>query len=331
MDTIRLADEGWSICRYESSMREDWNEFVAKARNATFLFDRNFMDYHSERFSDHSLMVRKGGKLVSILPANITDDEDGKILHSHQGLTYGGWLTGPDFRRPDYMLTIFGLLEEYCHRNGIEGVDYKPLPWIYADVPSDDDRYALYRVGATLTECSISETIRLDTNPGFDTQQKRNLKRALKTGSFVEELGSQDDYLEFHRMLSCCLDARHDATPVHTAAELLMLHGRFSEKIRIFGVRYEGKLAAGVCMFDCGSVAHSQYICSTAEGRENGLLTLLFNHLIGEEYAGHRYFDFGISCEDHGRYLNEGLARQKCGLGGSGVAYERWLWKINNK
>ena len=37
-----------------------------------------------------------------------------------------------------------------------------------------------------------------------------------------------------------------------------------------------------------------------------------------EEY---RYFDFGISNEDHGRYLNEGLVRQKSRLGGRGIVY----------
>ena len=63
-----------------------WNAFVSNSPNATFLFNRNFMDYHSDRFSDFSLMIFSSKKLVAILPANRVGD----TLYSHQGLTYGG-------------------------------------------------------------------------------------------------------------------------------------------------------------------------------------------------------------------------------------------------
>ena len=46
------------------------------------------MDYHNDRFKDHSLMVFKDDKLIALLPANIVDFN----LRSHQGLTYGGFL-----------------------------------------------------------------------------------------------------------------------------------------------------------------------------------------------------------------------------------------------
>ena len=69
-------------------------------------------------------------------------------------------------------------------------------------------------------------------------------------------------------------------------------------------------------------VAHCQYIGATPLGKESKALTLLFEHLINEyQRLGFRYFDFGISNEDHGRYLNEGLVRQKSRLGGRGIAY----------
>ena len=44
------------------------------------------MDYHSDRFNDHSLLFYHKEKLVALLPAN----EKEKDVHSHQGLTYGG-------------------------------------------------------------------------------------------------------------------------------------------------------------------------------------------------------------------------------------------------
>ena len=59
---------------------------MSKGKNSTFLFQRDFMDYHSDRFMDHSLLVFKDEKLIAVLPGNQVDN----TVYSHQGLTYGG-------------------------------------------------------------------------------------------------------------------------------------------------------------------------------------------------------------------------------------------------
>ena len=64
----------------------EWNQFVAASKNGTFLFDRRYMDYHSDRFEDYSLMFYREGRLYALLPAN----RKGDTLQSHAGLTYGG-------------------------------------------------------------------------------------------------------------------------------------------------------------------------------------------------------------------------------------------------
>ena len=55
------------------------------------------------------------------------------------------------------------------------------------------------------------------------------------------------------------------------------------------------RMAAGVCVYDTGRVAHAQYIATTAEGRELNLLTPLFHKLITETFRDRAYFDFGTS------------------------------------
>ena len=73
-----------SIQRYTPEHKRLWDEFVAKSKNATFLHFRDYMDYHADRFTDHSLMAFDAkGNVLALLPANI----DGDTLHSHQGLT----------------------------------------------------------------------------------------------------------------------------------------------------------------------------------------------------------------------------------------------------
>ena len=53
----------FEIRRYTADRADEWNLFVAASKNGTFLFDRRFMDYHSDRFRDHSLMVYRDGRL----------------------------------------------------------------------------------------------------------------------------------------------------------------------------------------------------------------------------------------------------------------------------
>ena len=59
--------------------KAEWDRFCYTAKNATFLFQRDFMDYHSDRFTDHSLMMYKDEELIAVLPANIKD----RTVYSH--------------------------------------------------------------------------------------------------------------------------------------------------------------------------------------------------------------------------------------------------------
>lgn len=307
----------WEIVRYSPADARLWDDFVRTSRNATFLFMRGFMDYHSDRFADHSLLARRNGKLAAILPANVRDD----TLHSHQGLTYGGWLLPERHFDGSMMECLFAEWTEYCRAEGFRQIKYKPLPAIYATRPSDEDLYWLWQRGAEVAECNLSCAIDLQSNPGFNTLQRRNLRKALALRPELRRLQPEETAL-FHSMLSGCLAERHGAVPVHTEAELRLLGSRFPEEIGIYGAFAEGILQAGVMIFDSRRVRHCQYIATTPQGRANGLLTLLMSWLIERTLPGQRYFDFGISNEQHGRVLNPGLYRQKASLGGSGIIYQ---------
>src|SRR5690606_16173620 len=78
--------DNYKVIKYTPSFYNEWNDFIKNSKNGTFLFHRDFMDYHNDRFEDHSLLVFKNEKLVAVLPANKKEGD----LHSHQGLTYGG-------------------------------------------------------------------------------------------------------------------------------------------------------------------------------------------------------------------------------------------------
>lgn len=315
----------FSFTRYSDRQRDRWDSFAKEARNSTFLFERGYMDYHSDRFSDCSLMALKDGKLTALLPANLTGDG---VLHSHQGLTYGGWILPKAHFDAVDMIQLFEDLRQWCLEEGITALDYKPLPWIYATQPSQEDIYALFRMGATVKSALISSTIDMRHNRGFNTLQRRHLRKASKTGA---ELRETRDAAEFMTLVAECLKERYGAEPVHSAAEAELLMARFPENIRCFGAYGMRGIEAGVMTYVCGTTVHCQYIATTPEARRDNLLTLLFHHLITEVFAEAAYFDFGTSNEDGGLYLNPGLLRQKASLGGSGTAYMRYNLDFTRK
>jgi hypothetical protein len=123
-------------------------------------------------------------------------------------------------------------------------------------------------------------------------------------------------------MLTETLAGRHGVRPVHTADEIELLAARFPDAIRLYVSTLDNEVVAGVVMYDTATVAHAQYIAANDKGRQQGALDGLFDFLITHYSATHRFFDFGISNEDHGRTLNVGLVSQKEEFGGSTVVHE---------
>ena len=40
----------YNIELYTPEQKTNWNVFIENAKNSTFLFNRDYMDYHSDRF-----------------------------------------------------------------------------------------------------------------------------------------------------------------------------------------------------------------------------------------------------------------------------------------
>ena len=303
------------IIRYDASMAARWDEFARMSRNGTMLHQRGYMDYHSDRFKDCSLVALHEGKLCALLPACI----EGDTLWSHRGLTYGGWLVPLKHFDATVMVEVMDAACQWMSDNSIKRLVYKPVPHIYHRYPCEEDLYALFRHQAKLIETNISTTIDLTCPLPLDRGNKSGANAARKAGI---QVGPSEDWEGYWRLLSSLLDERYGTRPVHTLDEMRLLHGRFPDGIRLYTAALDGEMLAGVVMYLSQPVAHCQYIGASPQGKDSKALTLLFDYLIGEAKAsGYRYFDFGISNEDHGRYLNEGLVRQKSRLGGRGIVY----------
>lgn len=309
------------IRRYRREDKELWNSFVSKARNATFLFDRNYMDYHADRFDDNSFMFYYKGKLKAVLPANVTGD----TLYSHQGLTYGGLLLDKKATVED-VLECFDSLNSWLRENGISKVVYKALPWIYQQYPSEEDLYALtWKCKAQLISRNIASTIVIDNKLKFAESRKSGIRKAL---SLNIEVGESNDVDGFWHVLEDNLGNRYNAKPVHTASEMKLLMSRFPNNIKLYVAKMNGEIVGGTLIYVTPQVVHTQYISASVEGKKHGALDLLFDLIINKVYANCRYFDFGKSTEQGGAYLNEPLIFQKEGFGGRGVCYDWYQWEL---
>lgn len=333
-----------TIIPYSINRKETWDAFVESSKNGTFLLKRNFMDYHSDRFFDCSLLVYAGispdgefkesglttKDLVAVFPANW--DKENRTVHSHQGLTYGGLLVLPEVTQKEVMDMMQAILQYYRDYMQAVRLVYKPIPYIYSSLPSGEELYALFRAGARLTRRLVSTCVSMRNPMKMATLRMRQARKAVDHGFYIDRIieGDIETLREYWTLLEGVLEKYHNARPTHTLQEMALLMSQFPKNIRPYIVRHEKRIVAGVAVFECRKVAHVQYIASGEEGRTYGALDLLFRHLINERYKQFDYVDFGTSNEDGGRYLNEGLIHQKEGFGGRAVCYDTYEVNISS-
>lgn len=309
-----------TIKKYTTTDVVTWDAFVDASKNGTFMLKRGYMDYHSNRFEDHSLMFYNDDELVALLPATL----HGAELRSHGGLTYGGIIVGRKMT-VQVMLSVFDVLKEYVRKSNILRLIYKRVPTIYYTYPSDEDLYALFRNGAKLVRRDVASTIYLPDRISFSERRRRGVKKSIKNGVVVQESNNYEEYIS---ILSNILSKYHNAKPVHTADEIKLLANRFPENIKLLAAYKDDMMLAGIVAYITPIVVHAQYIANSDEGRQCGALDAVVDFMISSFSDTKQYLDFGISTENEGRFLNEGLVQQKQEFGGRAIAYDFYELKV---
>lgn len=302
------------IEKYNPDKKEAWNRLIKASKNGTFLLDRNYMDYHADRFEDFSLMFFRDQNLVAVLPANIKDN----ILYSHQGLTYGGVIYDDNMKSIE-MLEIFLIMKEFLKSHKIEKLIYKAIPHIYHVMPAEEDLYALFRNDAKLYRRDISTTIHQPTKMRFERGRRRCVEDAKKAGIVVKR---SYDFDKMYEIMNDLLKNKYGVKPVHSAAEMKLLHDRFPDNIHLYGCYQGDNMFSGSLIFITKKTIHAQYVYASEVGKRNGANDLMYDFLINEEFKDFEYFDFGISTENGGMFLNEKLIQQKEMFGGRAVCYD---------
>ncbi len=301
----------YSVKRYNSELLGYWNSFIKESKNATFLLDRNYMDYHKHRFADYSLMVYNGNELIALLPLNIVETE----VYSHQGLTYGGFVFGKNIRIKEAMECVYSVLK-YLEENGIEKLNLKLLPDFYTTMPADDIKYILWMLDAENYRMDTAMSVFKGQELNYQERRKRSINKSKKMNPEIKSTGHKEFEVFWENILEPNLMDRYGVKPVHTLEEILCLYNYFPENIRQYNVYVNGKIMAGATIYSTDYVSHAQYISGSPLGRAEGHLDYLFDYLIKNELQIKNVFDLGICNEENGRNFNQGLLDWKEGFGG---------------
>lgn len=312
----------FSIKQYKSDSKSLWNSFVALSKNATFLFYRDFMEYHQDKFIDYSLMIYKGNKLLAIVPANISRNQ----VYSHQGLSYGGLLFQSSIAFVDAM-ECFKILLKYLQEVGIENFYLKSIPRMYHLQASDEIDYALFILKAEIERRDVTMLIDKTNHNTFSTLRKRQLKKALKLGLEIEE--TVDFKVFWNEILSPNLMKKFNLIPVHSLSEIQYLKSCFPNQIKQFNVLLNSEVIAGCVIFETDQVCHVQYN-AIKDDYNVGALEFLIDELIKNIYRDKKYFDFGVSNENQGKNINKGLLNWKQSFGASPLIHDFYKIKTAN-
>jgi hypothetical protein len=276
------------------------------------------MEYHSDRFFDHSLLFFRDSEVFCVLPANIRDG----ILYSHEGLTFGGVISNREMKIAS-MLEVFDSLSEHCKMAGITEILYKTIPHIYHSIPAEEDLYALFWHKAKLVGRSVSSAIYLPQTPKFDYGRRRTIKKARENNLVVRE---SSDLKFFMEMVEANLLERHAAKPTHSVGEIQLLASRYPNNIKLFASFKNDKMLAGILIYESKNVAKIQYVANSQEGRTIGAGDTVVDYLINERYKDKRYFDFGSSMLQKGLSLNSSLLLYKEGFGARTIVYDSYAF-----
>lgn len=306
------------VVRYQPSMSEAWDAFCVDAVNSTFLHTRRFLGYHGDRFHDVSALLMKDGVMVGMFPA-AEAPADSSMVVSHPGITYGG-IVHAGALCGGRTIEAFERLREHYRADGYRRLRYKAVPHIYQSRPSQDDLYALFRLGAGRPRCDLSCAIDLNDRARPAERRRRGLKKALKSVSVVVGAAQVQP---LWRVLADNLARKHDAAPVHSIDEVERLIRLFPRFIDLFCAQIDGQVEAGVVVFKTRTAWHAQYIAASEAAYAISALDAVFDRVIADATAaGVRYFDFGTSNEREGTVLNERLYQYKHEYGGGGVVHE---------
>lgn len=316
-----------------ASKNAEWDSFIEQAPQGTLFHTRRFLEYHpAERFTDHSLLFYTNSRLDAVLPAAEINSPEGKTLHSHPGSSYGGLCT---VSRPslDQCIEMINILSIHCKDAGFSRFVFRMPERIFFKEPTDQLEFAMLKNGfeCAYTELStayllaqpsvLSPEARLAALP----QKTRNvISKGIRSGLSFRGL-RENEIDQFYLILETSLQ-NHQAKPTHQLQEIHRLYRLCSGEILPFGVFLGEQMVAGFLVFKVSW--QSLHIFYSAQdynySQYNPTCYGVYHLMCWAEANGYTRLNYGISTENKGNVINQGLFKFKESFGGVGTLRTFW-------
>tara|TARA_R110000850_G_scaffold965_2_gene5885 strand:- start:1872 stop:2807 length:936 start_codon:yes stop_codon:yes gene_type:complete len=307
------------VQKYLLQNAAEWNAFVKQSVNGTFLLDRNFMDYHQERFEDHSLMMHLDGQLMCCIPAHVKDG----IFYSHRGLSYAGLIISAN--AATNIDRIVDALLEYLKGLAFAKAELQLPPVSYQSI-NKEIAAVLEQKGFTPNRKLHNQSVALDQEIQVSPKKSIGYRNGKFEGLRME---TTNDFRSFwEEVLTPQLAERYHSKPVHSLIEIELLASRFPENIIQYNVYREGALLAGITFFIKGNIVKSQYTASSPDGLKTDAVAYVYMEAMKEfKEKGCSLMDYGPVNEKDGS-VNKGLQRFKKQLGCQEEEWRRWEFEL---
>ncbi len=319
-----------SLQPYTDEKAKQWDDFVSLSRNGTIFHTRKFLSYHPEkRFQDASLLFLDGEKIVGVLPAALKEEAGTKMLVSHPGASYGGLVLHPDMSVTETGEMMQALLA-YAKSKKFAGISMLRLPPASLQRQySEDSQYWMFQQGYRMSRCEMDGAIdlfRLSDDRILESLNGkcRNMVRQAERAKIEVKLSN--DFDAFWPVLESVLVQRHGAKPTHTLAEIKKLHALLPNGFRCLTANLEGKIVGGIVLI----TIHDLALYTLYMGQEYASQQFHPMHLLLVEAIRlclkekRRVLHLGVSTEDGGTKVNEGLFFFKESFGCKPVRRESW-------
>lgn len=315
---------------FTGAFEQKWDAFTETARNGTIFHTRKFLSYHPEgRFTDASLLLMESEKIVGLLPAALKEENGKKMLTSHPGASYGGLVIDSAASVTDTGMMLDAVLD-YAKSEKYAGVSMLRLPPASLQTMySEDQLYWMFQKGFSMTKCemdgaidasSLTEKTILDSL----TSKCRNMVRQAERAGITVKLSH--DFASFWPILESVLTGRHGTKPTHTLEEIQKLHELLPSGFRLLAA-YEGKkMVGGIVLVTISSHAlYTLYMAQEYASQQHHPMHLLLSEAITLTIREkRRVLHLGVSTEDGGKKINEGLFFFKESFGCKPVRRESW-------
>lgn len=310
----------FKIIRYDSSYESLWDDFVLnKSVNGTFLQSRKFLNYHpKDRFEDCSLLIfNQKNNLAAVIPA-CKDPKDSSCFFSHKGSTYGGIIIDKKHYCGAALLEIIETFEQYLKENNFTSVYLKITP----DILSIENPalleyllyYKKYQQYSELNTYIDLEKYDEDVLSNFSQGKRTNINNCLKKDLKYKKIESNNEIRILHNLITLNLQ-KYGVAPVHSLNEFITLKEKYIiDNISFFKCMLNNDIIAGsvVFYFPKKRTMHTQYLCSKEEFAKLSPMSFMYYSMILEaKKINYKKISWGISTENFGHYLNQGLLKNK--------------------